>query len=47
MVKRIATITPTEAQGQWLEDEKKRTNESYATIIRKLIQEKIDNETAI
>lgn len=31
-------------QNQWLRDEKKRTGESEASIIRSLIQAKVENK---
>ena len=40
MVKKIAQFTPTKQQRQWVDDECERTNESQATVMRKLIQEK-------
>jgi hypothetical protein len=40
--KKIAPIEPTVQQREWLDKEKERTGESFATIIRKLIQDKID-----
>ena len=43
-VKKIAPIQPTKEQRKWLEWEAAKTGESHATIVRKLIQERIDNE---
>jgi len=43
-VKKIAPIQPTKDQREWLEWESVKTGESHASIIRKLIQEKINNE---
>jgi hypothetical protein len=47
-VKDIVKIAPfdvTEEQRQWVDDECVITKESQATVMRKLIQEKIDNES--
>lgn len=38
----IAKFKPTEAQRDWVDNECKRTGESTATVMRRLIQEKID-----
>lgn len=43
MAYRTPSFEPTEPQKKWLEDEKKRTGNHYAVILRMLIQEKIDN----
>ncbi len=43
-VKDIAKFSPTKSQRQWVDDECVITKESQATVMRKLIQEKIDNE---
>ena len=43
-VKKIAPFDVTEEQRQWVDDECVITKESQATVMRKLIQEKIDNE---
>ena len=43
-VKKLAPIQLTKEQREWLEVEASNTTESHATIIRKLIQEKINNE---
>ena len=37
-------VEPTKEQREWLEVEALNTTESHATIIRKLIQEKINND---
>lgn len=42
MTKNIAAFKPTPEQRQWVDSECKRTRESQATVMRKLIQEKID-----
>ncbi len=42
-VKRIPTFEPTKQQRKWMEKEKKATGNSFATILKGLIQEKIDN----
>ena len=42
MIKKIAQFTPTKQQRQWVDDECERTNESQATVMRKLIQTGID-----
>ncbi len=34
----------TKTQSNWLKKQKKKSGESFASIVRKLIQEKIDNE---
>lgn len=44
IIKKIAPIQPTKQQREWLDNEKEKTNESHASIIRKLIQKEIDNE---
>ena len=44
MQRRIAPFGATDEQGEWLENEAKRTGDSQASIMRKLIQERIDNE---
>ncbi|WAX23111.1 hypothetical protein pA_gene0070 [Vibrio phage 13VT501A] len=38
----IAKFKPTEAQRDWVDNECKRTGESQAAVMRRLIQEKID-----
>lgn len=43
-VKKIAPFEVTKEQREWVDDECVITKESQATIMRKLIQEKIDNE---
>jgi hypothetical protein len=43
-VKKIAPFGVTKEQRQWVDDECVITKESQATVMRKLIQEKIDNE---
>jgi hypothetical protein len=43
-VKDIAKFSPTEAQRKWVDAECKKTKESQATVMRKLIQKEIDNE---
>ena len=42
-VKKIAPFEPTKDQRKWVDDECKKTKESQATVMRKLIQEKINN----
>ncbi len=42
--KKLHPITITDAQRQWLEDEQKRTGNTFAVIIRNIIQNKIDNK---
>lgn len=44
MQRRIAPFGATDEQGDWLESEAKRTGDSQASIMRKLIQKEIDNE---
>lgn len=44
MVKKIASFDPTEAQRKWVDDECERTLETQVTVMRKLIQEKIDGD---
>lgn len=39
----IPPITPTIEQRIWLEKKKRKTGDSFASIIRGLIQEKIDS----
>ena len=39
---KIPTFTPTKAQRDWLEQEKQRTGNTFASIIRTLIQKKVD-----
>ena len=46
-VKKIATFDPTVEQRKWVDDECKKTKESQATVMRKLIQKEIDNEKAL
>jgi predicted DNA-binding protein len=41
---KLASIQLTKEQREWLEVEASNTTESHATIIRKLIQEKINYE---
>ena len=41
--KRIASFQPTPAQRKWIEDEKELTGNSHSTILKTLIQEKINN----
>lgn len=40
----ISVIRPTEGQRKWLDNEAKRTGNSEASIIRGLIQEKVDRQ---
>lgn len=40
----IPVVQPTEKQREWLNAEKKRTGNSESSIIRGLIQEKVENE---
>tara|TARA_R110002074_G_scaffold105666_1_gene228234 strand:+ start:228 stop:641 length:414 start_codon:yes stop_codon:yes gene_type:complete len=40
----MPVVQPTEKQRKWLDEEKKRTGNSEASIVRGLIQEKIENE---
>ena len=42
--KDIAKFTPTTEQRKWVDEECARTCESQATVMRKLIQEKVDAE---
>ena len=44
MPRKIAQFMPTQAQRDWVDAECKKTNESQATVMRKLIQEKVNNE---
>jgi hypothetical protein len=44
MAEFLAPTKITEAQRKWLETEKKRTGNQFATIVRNLIQEKINKE---
>lgn len=41
--KDIAKFTPTKEQREWVDQECERTCESQASVMRKLIQEKVDN----
>jgi hypothetical protein len=42
--KKIAPFDVTEEQRKWVDNECALTKESQATVMRKLIQEKVDNE---
>ena len=42
MVKKIAAFEPTKEQRDWVDAECVKTNESQATVMRKLIQSSID-----
>lgn len=44
VVKKIAPFTITKKQREWVENEMKRTGESQASVMRKLIQDKLDKE---
>ena len=44
MQKRIAPFGATNQQKEWLDNESKRTGNSQATVMRKLIQKEIDKE---
>lgn len=44
MIKNIAAFKPTEDQRKWVDAECERTLESQATVMRKLIQEKIEGD---
>ena len=44
MVTNIPTFTPTQEQREWAEKEKKRTGNSFSTIMKGLLQEKVDKE---
>lgn len=41
----IPIVQPTKNQRKWLDKEKERTGNTESSIIRSLIQEKIDRET--
>lgn len=43
-IKKIPQFLPTPQQRKWMEKKKKDTGNSFATILKDLIQEKIDNE---
>lgn len=43
MIKMIAPFKPTKEQREWVDKEVSGTGESQATVMRKLIQEKINN----
>lgn len=43
-VKMIAPVKPTKDQREWLDNEASKTGESQASIIRKLIQEKVNEQ---
>ena len=47
VVKNIAQFKPTEEQRKWVDDECVKTNESQATVMRLLIQEKVHNDWLI
>lgn len=42
---RMPTFKPTKEQRNWMVRESKKTGESYATILRRLIQEKINEKS--
>lgn len=42
--KMLAPTRLTEAQAKWVEEEGKRTGDSLASVIRKLIQEKVEKK---
>jgi hypothetical protein len=44
MSTKMAPFEVTKAQRAWLEKEKAKTSESFATIIRKLLQDKVDKK---
>lgn len=44
--KQLAPITVTGPQREWLEKEKQRTGNAFSTIMRNLIQEKVNAEIA-
>jgi hypothetical protein len=44
-VKRIASFEPTQNQRDWLEATKEKTKNSFAVILKGLIQKEIDNES--
>lgn len=41
-VQRLPTVVVTKRQRKWIEKQRRLHNKSYATIMRELIQEKID-----
>lgn len=43
-VKNVPTFTPTSQQREWLEEEKRKTGNSFATIMKGLLQEKADKK---
>jgi hypothetical protein len=45
MAQFLAPTKITEAQRKWLEGEKKRTGNQFASIVRNLIQEQINKES--
>jgi len=46
-VKPLAPITITAHQREWLEEEKKRTGNTFAVLIRNLIQDKINKKESL
>jgi hypothetical protein len=44
MSQRLPTFMPTKEQREWIEKEKVRTGNSFAVILKGLIQKEIDNE---
>jgi len=45
MTKRVPTFMPTKEQRDWLETTKEKTKNSFAVILKGLIQKEIDNES--
>ena len=46
-VKPLAPIAITANQRKWLEDEKKKTGNTFAVLVRNLIQDKISKEESL
>ena len=47
MIKRVPTFLPTKSQREWLESEKEKTGESFSTILKALIQEKVSSKKQV
>ncbi|AUS00462.1 hypothetical protein NVP1275O_22 [Vibrio phage 1.275.O._10N.286.54.E11] len=43
-VTQIPPFTPTKEQRKWIENKKKKTGDSFASILRGLMQKEIDND---
>ena len=44
MISRLPTFLPTKEQRDWIDSEKEKTGNSYAVILKSLLQKEVDKE---